>query len=238
MNRDRTHRGFSLVEALVALAVLAVVMGALAPSLSAMRGSARGAACASNLRQCWVPMFEFAEANGGLGPAIGQPYGRVPQWPLVVLAGTSRGLGAGEGVTSLYREGSVLVCPSETTRSHVSMTRTYAMNAAGHNRAAWNEDPDRFDAALLPGERHVGIRFDRVARASLAMLLVDSSVAPVGTGNPPETQTHGVIDLRGGAGQESRLAKRHVRGAVNALMVDGSVSGRGDVPEWFREALP
>ncbi len=238
MSTARLHLGFSLVEALVAVAVLAVVMGVLAPSLSSLRVSARSAACAANLRQSWVPMFEYAQSNGGTGPAIGRPYGQLPQWPLVVLAGTSRALGEGEAVTSLYREGSVLVCASEATRGHVMMTRTYAMNAAGHNREAWNEDPDRFDDPLTTGQRPVGIRFDRLARPGHAMLLVDSAVAPVGPGYPPEAQTWAVLDLRSEAGQGGRLSRRHARGGFNALMADGAVVSHVAVPEWFLEPLP
>lgn len=222
----------------MALAVLAVVLGILAPSLSGLRAAARSAACGANLRQAWQPMFAFAESNGGLGPAIGRPYGQLPQWPLVVLVGTSGESSSGATATGLYREGSVLVCPSETTRTHVSMTRTYAMNAAGHNRAAWNEDPDRYDDQPAAGAAHVGIRFDRVARPGMAMALVDSALAPVGPGNPPETQTHAVLDPRAEAGHEGRLSRRHAGGAFNALMVDGSVSGMRSAPGWFAEPLP
>ncbi len=232
------ERGFSLVELLVAVSIVAVVMGVLAPSIVAVRSTARAAGCAANLRACWAPMYRFSEEHGGLGPAIGQPYGQLPHWPLVVLEGTSRGLGSGESASGLYREESVLVCASEAGKRDGGMTRTYGMNGAGHNRAVWNEDVNSYDAALGAGERHVGIRFDLVKRPSDAMVLVDTVAAPEGAGLPARTQTYGVLDLRTGAGQGGRVAWRHGGGSSNALMVDGSVASWRVAPQGASEPLP
>jgi len=57
------NRGFSLIELLVVVAIIAALIGILLPSLVRSRESARRAACASNLHQLLVTTTSYATQN-------------------------------------------------------------------------------------------------------------------------------------------------------------------------------
>ncbi|MFM9957104.1 MAG: prepilin-type N-terminal cleavage/methylation domain-containing protein [Phycisphaerales bacterium] len=230
-------RGFTLVEVLVVVAVVALLMALLLPALSQAGRASRAAVCLSNLRQCFVACRVYANDHAGVGPAIGQPYAALPNWALVVQESSGRvGTGA-----ELYAEASALVCP-EARRFYgraggTGMTRTYAMNATGHAGAPG--DPDNYDLAPAPGQFPAAIRFDRVKRTDVAVLLVDSSAPTPGAGQPPPTRTSSVIDFRNSGHVPSRLGFVHGNGGVfNGGRFDGSASGFGSIDPQWSEPLP
>src|SRR6476469_8031243 len=68
--RRRTALGFTLVELLVVIGIIAVLISVLLPALSKARGRAQTIACSSNLRQVSQAIFNYAtEYKGSL------PYG-------------------------------------------------------------------------------------------------------------------------------------------------------------------
>ncbi|MBL8746971.1 MAG: prepilin-type N-terminal cleavage/methylation domain-containing protein [Phycisphaerae bacterium] len=224
----KRRRAFTLIELLVTLAVIVVLLGLLLPALSRSREAARSAVCLSNLRQAFFACRAYANENDGVGPAIGQPYGSLPNWGLVVQSSGGRG---GSSPGALFVPNSVLVCPSCAAHYGVEMTRTYAMNATGH--AGRDGDRGDCDGALHRGH----IQFDRVNRTSESVLLVDSAAGAVSGDAPPPTRTASVIDFRDAEHISSRLGRWH-RGGFNAGMFDGSSRGWEHVPEWWRSPLP
>ncbi len=64
-------RGFTLVELLVVIGIIALLMSMLLPSLAKARQSAQKAACASNMRQIGIAMNMFANEHDGRLPDIG-----------------------------------------------------------------------------------------------------------------------------------------------------------------------
>ena len=224
----RRQRAFTLVELLVVIAIIALLIGILLPALSAARDSARGVLCRANMRQAFVIMSAYADDNDGAGPAIGVPWGTLPNWALVVQsAGGRPGSSAGE----LYTERSILVCPDARPPGGGDPTRTYAMNATGH--AGLKGDPDNFD------EAPAHIRFDLVELPSRAALLLDASFAPQEPGLPPPTRGYSVIDFRVESHVPDRVGFWHdMESGFHAARFDGSVVGSREVPESYDEPLP
>ena len=67
--RMREQRGgFSLIDVLVTIAVIALLIGILLPSISMVRESARKVICSSDMRQLGVGVSMFSEDNDGLLP--------------------------------------------------------------------------------------------------------------------------------------------------------------------------
>lgn len=62
------RRGFSLVELLVVIGIIAVLMGLLLPALSAAREASRKTVCGSNVRQIVTAAIAYAQENGGYWP--------------------------------------------------------------------------------------------------------------------------------------------------------------------------
>ena len=62
--RRRGGRGFTIVELLVVIVVLAILMALLLPAVNSVRMSARRMVCRSNLRQIGIAMMNYLEAHG------------------------------------------------------------------------------------------------------------------------------------------------------------------------------
>lgn len=224
-------RGFTLIELLVVVAVLAVLIAILLPALGGVRRAAQATTCASNLRQAFLICRMYADANDGLGPAIGQPYASPPNWALVVLRDS--GL-AGEGAADLYQEGTALVCPAVNRAFGGQMTRCYAMNATGHADPALG-DRDSYDDPLNPAH----IRFDLITFPDRIALLVDARPANFDSNAPPPTRAASVIDFRDEVHVADRLAVLHGSAdRFNAAHLDGSVRALPKPPELWRQPLP
>ncbi|MFI4916790.1 MAG: type II secretion system protein, partial [Phycisphaerales bacterium JB060] len=60
------RRGFTLIEVLVVTAVVGTLVGLMLPALSGARDVARGAVCASNVRQLGIAWTMYAGDFDGL----------------------------------------------------------------------------------------------------------------------------------------------------------------------------
>jgi prepilin-type N-terminal cleavage/methylation domain-containing protein len=63
--RHKKHRGFTLVELLVVIGIIAVLIGILLPALGKARAAANAAACLSNVRQMVNATMMFANEHKG-----------------------------------------------------------------------------------------------------------------------------------------------------------------------------
>lgn len=73
----RARRGFTLVELLVVIAVVALLVGVLLPALGTARSAAQTAACMSNLRQLVLAQAAYSEDHKGRLVTYGLAHGPV-----------------------------------------------------------------------------------------------------------------------------------------------------------------
>jgi prepilin-type N-terminal cleavage/methylation domain-containing protein len=222
------RRGFTLIELLVVIAVLAILIGLLLPALAGAREAGRATVCLSNLRGIFVVCRTYADENRGYSPALGVPYGTLPNWALVVQSASGI---AGQTGGELYSERSSLVCPSTRAMLGPQTQRTYAINTTGH--AGQPGDPDDFDTGP------VSIRMDRVPLPSNMAMFVDSAAAVIPPPAPPPTRTASVLDFRQATHVAERLGRPHAsHRRFQAVMFDASARGFADPPSLWTTPLP
>jgi prepilin-type N-terminal cleavage/methylation domain-containing protein/prepilin-type processing-associated H-X9-DG protein len=85
--RRSDHSGFTLVELLVVIGIIGILIAILLPSLATARNHARRVACESNLRQCGVLFYAYAnDWRGWLYPPLrGANSPRSERWPMFVF---------------------------------------------------------------------------------------------------------------------------------------------------------
>lgn len=70
MNRTSRNRGFTIIELLTVIAIIAVLAAILFPVAATVREQARASSCMSNLHQLWVAVNVYKQDEGGYPPAL------------------------------------------------------------------------------------------------------------------------------------------------------------------------
>lgn len=217
MNR---RRGFTLVELLVVIGIIAILIALLITSLRKAQMSAQRVACQSNLRQLGIGFLTYAGDHRGY-------------WPMPALAYTKPLTDshpedwihwqAGRDVTKSSilpytgRNLNVLKCPVGTDRPlGGGFTFSYAVNCR------FTGSPHARDPRL---GLHFGgaypVRLTQVRRASQKVLLIEQDSTQIGDGG----WSAGSLELEGGNGW---ISVRHDRGKELTGAGDKD-KGRGNV---------
>jgi len=219
--RRRHQSGFSLVELLVVIGVIAVLMGLLMPVLGRARESANRTACMSNMRQLAAGLLQYASDNRGYFPRASQnivyavddwiyyQYGRDPsQGKLVPYCGVPRPDRPG-----VYR------CPSDDPSTHL-----WYWTDPVNNKVRFNYPYSysvNYAICKLPGRPLVKIT--QVRQAPAKILVVDESSDTIDDGAWAWAEQNG--------NDGNVLSRRHEsRGGEHPFARDNSSLGaRGNV---------
>jgi prepilin-type N-terminal cleavage/methylation domain-containing protein/prepilin-type processing-associated H-X9-DG protein len=146
----RAPRGFTLVELLVVITIIAILMGLLIPAVAGARARARQVQCVNNQRQCvdamvlWDSTYQMTPATMAFGPpplANAVYYG----WAELLIAQLGRGdltaINLNNGATAAGTPASytppnipLLICPADANKvGATGGPLSYVVNGGGFN---------------------------------------------------------------------------------------------------------
>ena len=206
-SRGGRKRGFTLVELLVVIGIIAIMISILLPALGHARKKAQAVGCMSNMRQIYLAMMMFTQDNRGLLPdtyGVGQLSAdpnlvKKCAWLQKVAGATGHAdMEDDKGALWRYIPGqsareALLLCPGDSGENLAGHPRndayprnfSYSMN----NRIHRGDDPLKLQT----------VRLGSVASAAERILLYEE-IAPNDTWNIISQSTDDLPSARHGSG--------------------------------------
>jgi len=141
INRNKT-RGFTLVELMVVIGIVALLISLLLPALRRAREAAITVQCSARMRQLTTATFMYVNDNRGYLPPIVEGYKKFPgnsgdwagpysMFPAGTTSYLAKYLGNGKGAVNVLTSGQLFRCPSfDPTDDHlVNWGNSYRYNA-------------------------------------------------------------------------------------------------------------
>jgi prepilin-type N-terminal cleavage/methylation domain-containing protein len=168
-----SRRAFTLIELLVVLAIIAVLLSILIPSLHAARARAYRTGCMHNLKQIALAMTMYLDGNDNIWPCAEDPVSDQPGYWLWMGRGWRAFVKPYLGGVIDVNNPSVLLCPQDRTDPTMYESTSYAYSMAFYH------SPDQIDAMSDKADTYdrnrikpsVGQRRDNVAYPSAKILI-------------------------------------------------------------------
>lgn len=229
--------GFSLIEILVVLTIIAILASIVLPVYATIRNRAKMAVCQSNLRQIGMAFQAYLDDWDGCYPNTGNPFlwmGRFWRWPLKTYVGLPANSVPGDPLNSLNKSRSILLCPSDVKAEDSYDSTSYAYSMAFYVAPA---DIDKMrifgETVTPPGPACTTQRLENVVYPSKKVLVTEwlsNHESPHVGWNDPATAWEGARNYLFVDGHVSYLKARQIRPANDNLpdinLTQGGISGK------------
>ena len=195
--------GFTLIEMMIVLVVIAVLAAILLPVFLRVREKARCTTCQSNLKQIAVAMQQYVQESDGHYPVMEHVQdGKTIYW--------------NDAITPYVKDGAIFRCPTRQQANPENPETDYGYNWMGLNTGQWDSNSEK---NLFGNTQFAGVHESSIVPSS-SVVALNYEGGPSSVDGGPDTD---VVETSWG--QRLWLPALHSGGA-NVSYIDGHVKWR------------